>query len=203
MTGTMGDAAAFSFYPTKNLGAFGDGGAVVTADPAVARTAAMVRNYGWEPGRRYISEVRGVNSRLDEIQAVILRVRLRHLDAANRARGRIAAIYDAALGDIPGLEIPHRDPRSSHVFHLYVVRHAERDRIAATLAAEKIGTHIHYPMPVHRQPAYLDHGYPEGSLPVTERASRQILSLPMYPELSETDAMAVADAIRRAVGASR
>ena len=197
MTGTMGDAAAFSFYPTKNLGAFGDGGAVVSADPEVARTASMVRNYGWEPGRRYVSEVRGINSRLDEIQAAILRVRLRHLDAANAARARLAAIYDAALADVPGLVIPHRDPRSSHVFHLYVVRHPERDRIVAALASEKIGTHIHYPMPVHRQPAYLDHGYAEGSLPETERASREIMSLPMYPELPEADAEAVADAIRR------
>ena len=197
MTGTIGDAAAFSFYPTKNLGAFGDGGAVVTANPEVARTASMVRNYGWEPGRRYVSEVRGINSRLDEIQAAILRVRLRHLDAANAARARLAAIYDAALHDIPGLVIPRRDPRSSHVFHLYVVRHPERDRIVAALASEKIGTHIHYPMPVHRQPAYLDHGYAEGSLPETERASREIMSLPMYPELPEADAEAVADAIRR------
>ena len=201
MTGTMGDAAAFSFYPTKNLGAFGDGGAVVTSDPDVARTAAMVRNYGWEPGRRYVSEVRGINSRLDEIQAAILRVRLRHLDEANAARGRLAAIYDGALAGVDGLETPHRDPRSTHVFHLYVVRHAQRDRIAGALAAERIGTHVHYPMPVHRQPAYLDHGYPEGSLPVTERASREIMSLPMYPELPEPDVIAVADAIRRAVSA--
>ena len=131
MTGTIGDAAAFSFYPTKNLGAFGDGGAVVTSDPEVARTAAMVRNYGWEPGRRYVSEVRGINSRLDEIQAAILRVRLRHLDAANAARGRLAAMYDSALAGIDGLQVPHRDPSSTHVFHLYVVRHPRRDQIVA------------------------------------------------------------------------
>jgi dTDP-4-amino-4,6-dideoxygalactose transaminase len=199
MTGTIGDAAAFSFYPTKNLGAFGDGGAVVTADPEVARTAAMVRNYGWQPGRRYVSEVRGINSRLDELQAAILRVRLRHLDASNAARGRLAAIYDRRLAGVPGLEVPYRDPHSTHVCHLYVVRHSARDRIAAALATEKIGTQIHYPMPVHRQPAYLDHGYAEGSLPVTECAAREVLSLPMYPELSEADVETVADAIHRAV----
>ena len=201
MTGTIGHASAFSFYPTKNLGAFGDGGAVVTSDPAVARAAAMVRNYGWEPGRRYISEVRGINSRLDEMQAAILRVRLRHLNDANAARQRRAALYDAALTDVAGLVIPQRHERSSHVFHLYVVRHERRDAIAAALAAEKIGTQIHYPLPVHRQPAYLDHGYQEGSLPETERASREIMSLPLYPELPEADVVTVATAIRRAVEA--
>lgn len=203
MTGTIGDAAAFSFYPTKNLGAFGDGGAVVTSDPEVARTAAMVRNYGWEPGRRYVSEVRGINSRLDEIQAAILRVRLRHLDAANAARGRLAAMYDSALAGIDGLQVPHRDPSSTHVFHLYVVRHPRRDQIVADLAALRIGTHVHYPMPVHRQPAYLDHGYAEGSLPITEQAAREIMSLPMYPELPEADVDAVVDAIGRSVTAAR
>ncbi len=200
MTGTIGDAAAFSFYPTKNLGAFGDGGAVVTADPEVARSVSMLRNYGWQPGRRYVSEVRGLNSRLDELQAAILRVRLRHLDAGNGARARLAATYDAALAGVPGLALPSRDPRSTHVFHLYVVRHAGRDHIASALAAAKIGTQVHYPVPVHRQPAYLDHGYEEGSLPVTERASREILSLPMYPDLAEGDVLAVADAVRLAVG---
>jgi dTDP-4-amino-4,6-dideoxygalactose transaminase len=200
-TGTIGHAGAFSFYPTKNLGAFGDGGAVVTSDPAIARTVAMVRNYGWEPGRRYVSEVRGINSRLDEMQAAVLRVRLRHLDASNTARQRRAALYDAALTDLPGVVIPHRDQRSSHVFHLYVVRHERRDAIAAALAAEKIGTHVHYPMPIHRQPAYLDHGYDEGSLPETERASREIMSLPLYPELPESDVVAVAEAISRIVAA--
>lgn len=202
MTGTFGDAGAFSFYPTKNLGAFGDGGAVVTADPEVARTVSMVRNYGWAPGRRYVSDVRGLNSRLDEIQAAILRVRLRYLDAANGARGHVADTYAQALAGIPGLDLPYRHSRSTHVFHLYVVRHPDRDRIAAALAARKIGTQVHYPVPIHRQPAYLDHGLAEGSLPVTEAASREIMSLPMYPELPPDDAIAVAEAIRHAVGAS-
>ncbi|NBT95677.1 MAG: erythromycin biosynthesis sensory transduction protein eryC1, partial [Chloroflexi bacterium] len=172
MVGTFGDASAFSFYPTKNLGAYGDGGAVATNDDAVANQVSMLRNYGWQPGRRYISEIRGVNSRLDEMQAAILRVKLRHLDAGNDARRRLASTYAKHLSGLPSLVVPTEAPGNHHVFHLYVVR------VDA------------------RQPAYLDHGYADGSLPETENACREVLSLPMYPELAEADVARVGRILR-------
>jgi dTDP-4-amino-4,6-dideoxygalactose transaminase len=193
--GTFGTVAAFSFYPTKNLGAFGDGGAATTADPAIAASIAALRQYGWDRDR---SSVRpGLNSRLDEIQAAILRVKLRGLDAANARRRAIADAYDEALAGTSLLR-PRRAPGREHVFHQYVVRCAERDAVRTRLSQAGIGTAIHYATPVHRQPAYLGRTAlgPAGCR-VTETVASEILSLPMHPHLDDSAVARVCEALRR------
>jgi dTDP-4-amino-4,6-dideoxygalactose transaminase len=183
LTGSFGDVGCFSFYPTKNLGALGDGGIVVTSQPDLAATLREIREYGWR--ERYVSARVGINSRLDPIQAAILGVKLTTLAADNARRQAIADRYDAGLAELP-LALPSRRPEATHVFHQYVIRLAERDALRERLRSVGIGSGIHYPMPVHRQPAYsgrLACG-PSG-LGVTERAAPQILSLPMYPHLSD------------------
>ena len=182
MTGAIGDIAAFSFYPTKNLGALGDGGAVVTSDARLAKRVRLLREYGWR--ERYVSDIPGVNSRLDELQAAILRVKLRHLDAENARRGSIAAEYDRLLAG-SGLALPQARPGAMHVYHQYVVRAAHRDGLQSHLRTLGIGALIHYPVPVHLQPAYAGRLPGADTLPVTEAAARQVLSLPMFPELSD------------------
>jgi len=182
MTGAIGDIAAFSFYPTKNLGALGDGGAVVTSDARLAKRVRLLREYGWR--ERYVSDIPGVNSRLDEIQAAILRVKLRHLDAENARRGSIAAEYDRLLAG-SGLALPQARPGAMHVYHQYVVRAAHRDGLQSHLRTLGIGALIHYPVPVHLQPAYAGRLPGADTLPVTEAAARQVLSLPMFPELCD------------------
>jgi dTDP-4-amino-4,6-dideoxygalactose transaminase len=191
--GTFGDAATFSFYPTKNMGALGDGGAVVLADPARATEVAALRQYGWH--RHYISDTAGVNSRLDELQAAILRVKLRHIDAQNGRRRTIAARYDDALA-ASTLIRPARRPGAQHVFHLYVVRSAQRDQVQIRLREAGIGSGIHYPAPVHLQPAY-DGRVAIGptGLAQTERAAREVLSLPLYPELTDEQVGRVCEAL--------
>jgi dTDP-4-amino-4,6-dideoxygalactose transaminase len=200
--GTLGQAAAFSFYPTKNLGAYGDAGAVATDDPDLAQRLVMLRNYGWDPdpARRYYSLTKGVNSRLDELQAAVLSVKLRHLDAGNERRRELAGLYGELLGGIPGLTVPDEQPWGRHVYHLYVIRAPRRDALHAHLRARGVGAQIHYPEPVHRQQAYADLGYGAGSLPETERACTEILSLPLYPELAEEDVRYVAQAVRSFYG---
>ena len=193
MVGTLGDAAAFSFYPTKNLGALGDGGAVATNRPEVAERLRLLRQYGWR--ERYVSDVAGTNSRLDELQAAILRVRLRHLDAENAVRRWLAARYDAALAGLP-IARPAARPDDGPVYHLYLISAATRDALAEHLRARGIGTGVHYPVPVHRQPAYAHLGYGPGSLPATEAAAAEVLSLPMYPDLTEESVDAVVAAIK-------
>jgi dTDP-4-amino-4,6-dideoxygalactose transaminase len=193
-TGSFGDIACFSFYPTKNLGALGDGGMVVTGDPSLAAALREIREYGWRD--RYVSARIGINSRLDAMQAAILGVKLGTLTADNARRQTVAARYDAGLAGLP-LAVPVRRPNATHVFHQYVIRLAERDALRDRLRASGIGTGIHYPVPVHRQPAYsgrLACG-PSG-LGVTERAASQILSLPIYPQLS-------ADAVDRVIAEIR
>ena len=190
--GAWGDVAAFSFYPTKNLGAIGDGGLVATGDARLAERARLLREYGWS--ERYVSAIAGWNSRLDELQAAILRVKLRFLDADNARRLELAAIYDELLP--PGVRKPAAPDGGEHVYHLYVIRHPRRDRLAAHLRDKDIGTGIHYPVPIHLQPAYRGRLGDAGSLPETERAAREILSLPMYPELADDQARQVAEAIR-------
>src|SRR5512136_254079 len=190
--GSYGDAACFSFYPTKNLGAIGDGGLVATNDPAIAENLSLLRQYGWR--ERYISEIAGWNTRLDEVQAAILRVKLRYLDEDNDRRRALAAIYDEQLAGVVTLPIEPANTR--HVYHLYVIRHPRRAALMQFLRERGIGTAIHYPVPVHLQPAYRGRLGDAGSLPETERAAREIVSLPMYPELSEEDARSVAQAIR-------
>ena len=196
--GSFGDVGCFSFYPTKNLGALGDGGTVVTSDPALATALRELREYGWR--ERFISARGGVNSRLDAIQAAVLGVKLGFLAADNACRQAIAARYDAGLCGLPVI-LPARRPDATHVFHQYVIRVAERDALRAHLRAAGIGTGIHYPFPVHQQPAYrarLACG-PLG-LGVTERAAPQILSLPIYPQLSAEAADRVVTEIRAFLG---
>jgi dTDP-3-amino-3,4,6-trideoxy-alpha-D-glucose transaminase len=180
--GSFGDAAAFSFYPTKNLGAYGDGGMLVSSDPETADRARLLRQYGWRT--QYLSEITGMNSRLDEIQAAILRVRLRHLDVANNARRVLADRYIDGLSDLGALLTPLGTSTNGHVYHLFVVESPRRDALREYLSQHDIGSGIHYPLPVHLQPAYRDTRIGPGGLPVTERAAETVLSLPMYPELS-------------------
>lgn len=192
--GTFGDAATFSFYPTKNMGALGDGGAVALRDRARAEDVGALRQYGWH--RHYISDLAGVNSRLDEVQAAILRVKLRHLDAQNARRQTIAACYDAVL-DGPRLTRPAKRTGVDHVYHLYVMRCAERDAAQVALRDAGIGTGIHYPAPVHLQPAYLGRiAMGPTGLGHTERAAREVLSLPLYPELTDDQVGMVCGALR-------
>jgi dTDP-4-amino-4,6-dideoxygalactose transaminase len=193
--GSIGDLAAFSFYPTKNLGGIGDGGAVLTNDPALAARLKELREYGWR--RRYISDHTGMNSRLDEMQAAILRVKLRHLDGDNARRQAIAGIYDYGLRWCDGIGLPARRRDGTHVFHQYVLRCRNRDALQAALKARGIGTNIHYPVPVHLQPAYQDRvAIGPGGLGESERAAREVLSLPMFPELGEDQAARVVAALK-------
>jgi hypothetical protein len=193
--GAIGDLAAFSFYPTKNLGAIGDAGAVLTNDAALATRLAELREYGWR--QRYVSDRIGTNSRLDELQAAILRVKLRHLDGDNARRQAIAGAYDDRLRWCAGIALPQRRAQATHVFHQYVLRSAERDALQAALKARGIGTNIHYPLPVHLQPAYQGRiAIGAGGLGESERAAREVLSLPMFPELADDRVARVIAALR-------
>ena len=195
LAGSFGDAACFSFYPTKNLGALGDGGIVTTSDEKLTVELKAIREYGWR-GQRYVSECAGMNTRLDELQAAILRVKLRHLAADNARRQQIAARYDAAFAG-SAVAPPFRDPRSAHVFHQYVIRCAGRDALRAELQRLNILTNIHYPVPVHLQPAYRGRvGVGPGGLPRTEQVVTEIVSLPMYPQLADAQVDRVIEAIR-------
>ena len=195
VTGSIGDFGCFSFYPTKNLGALGDAGGLVTDDSALAAAAREIREYGWRD--RYISAVPGINTRLDPIQAAILNTKLDTLAEDNARRQAIAARYDAGLAGLP-LKLPTRRTNATHVFHQYVVRHPKRDMLREHLRQAAIGTGIHYPLPVHLHPAY------QGRVPTgpgglchSEQAAREILSLPMYPQLGEEAVERVISEIRR------
>lgn len=196
-TGAWGDMACFSFYPTKNLGAIGDGGFVATDDAQLAENARLLREYGWR--ERYVSDMAGWNTRLDELQAAILRVKLQTLDADNARRRHLATLYDELL-TASSVTVPAAMPYGEHIYHLYVVRSARRDDLQAFLKQRGIGTLIHYPVPIHLQPAYRGRLGDAGSLPETERAAREILSLPMFPELNEAQVRQVAQAIREFSG---
>jgi dTDP-4-amino-4,6-dideoxygalactose transaminase len=187
--GTWGHLAAFSFYPTKNLGAFGDGGAVATNDSTMADQIRQLREYGWR--ERYISSQAGLNSRLDELQAAILRVKLRYLDTENERRRALAHIYDTLLS-ATSLTLPVVSTLADHVYHQYVVRSHQRDKLKDFLKANSVGTLIHYPVPVHAQPAYKSRSIigPRG-LPHTDQLCQEILSLPMYPQLTDQQAQQV------------
>lgn len=192
--GAFGDAAAFSFYPSKNLGAYGDGGAVLTRDAEVAESVRALRNYGEES--RYRSVREGFNSRLDELQAAVLRVKLRHLDAWNEARRARAGAYAVALANI-GARLPVEFDWAKSNYHLYVVRTPHRDALRKHLHHEGIDTQIHYPTPLHLQPAYAHLGYRRDAFPISERACGEVLSLPMYPELAMEDVQRAAGAVQR------
>ena len=190
--GSLGDAAAFSFYPTKNLAACGDGGMCHTRDAALAERMRRIRQYGLDDERQALIE--GVNARLDELQAAILRVKLRHLDAHQSRRRALAARYDKALG--PRAWRVARAPDVGHAYHLYAVRVPEREKLRGALAAQGIETAVHYPTPIHRMPAYrLLAG--RRALPHTERWAREVLSLPLYPELPDAAADEVAERLNR------
>lgn len=192
--GSWGDLACFSFYPTKNLGALGDAGAVVTDDPQLAEKVPCLREYGWSThqGKRHVSNLPGWNSRLDELQAAILRVKLQFLDADNDQRRRIAALYDELLRD-SDLVLPRRRADATHVFHLYVVRSSDRDDLLCALRYSGVHAIVHYPLPVHLQPAYLGRLSGADNLPNTERAAKEILSLPIYPELTDAEVRKVTE----------
>lgn len=198
--GALADAAAFSFYPSKNLGALGDGGAVTTDSDALAQRLRTLRNYGSR--RKYVHEERGVNSRLDEMQAALLRVKLAHLDAWNDRRAAIAAIYLERLAGLRGLHLPVVSSDGTSAWHLFVVRHPRRDALLRHLSGCGVETLIHYPTPPHLSPAYADLGIPLGALPVTERLAAEVLSLPMGPHLSIEAACAVATWVREFCAAS-
>ena len=188
--GTFGRIATFSLYPTKNLGALGDGGILATNDATLAQNVAALRQYGWR--KHYISDSVGVNSRLDEIQAAILRVKLEHLDTDNARRRAIAAAYDAVLGD----RAPARRAGAGHVFHQYVIRVADRDAEQARLRALGVGTGVHYPMPVHLQPAYASRiALGPSRCAVAEVAAAEVMSLPMWPQMTDADVRLVCQAL--------
>jgi len=192
--GDLADAAAFSFYPTKNLGAFGDGGAIVTSDQQLAKRYAALRQYGWF--ERYYSDISGDNSRLDELHAAILSVRLIHLDDEIATRQRIAERYNGGLS--AHVEIPTVRDGYTHAYHLYVIRTAARNELAAFLDAQKIDTAFHYPAAVHHQKAYEGKIYiGPGGLSVTDRLYEEILSLPMHPFLSNGDVDRVIEQVGR------
>jgi dTDP-4-amino-4,6-dideoxygalactose transaminase len=196
--GGFGVAACFSFYPTKNLGAYGDGGAVVTDDEEIGQRVMMLRDHGSR--EKYRHEFEGLTSRLDSLQAAVLRVKLRHVDQWNQHRQERAFLYDALLKDATGVVCPTIREGCSHVYHLYVIRTKERNQLRKYLEGRGILTGIHYPVPLHLQPAYSYLGRGEGSYPVTERVAQEVLSLPMYPELNREDVETVAHEIKGFLG---
>jgi dTDP-4-amino-4,6-dideoxygalactose transaminase len=204
--GSLGDAAAFSFYPTKNLAAFGDAGLVTTSSPELERRARSLRTHGMP--RRYFHDEVGWNSRMDAIQAAVLEVKLRYVDEGNRQRRDRAARYDelfraaglAAASESAstkdGIVLPYTDPRATHVFHQYVIRVPRRDALREALTARGIGSEIYYPVPLHLQAALKGLGYKPGDFPHAERAAAEVLALPMYPELRDDEQQTVVEAIR-------
>lgn len=204
MTGSLGITGAFSFFPSKNLGGYGDGGLVTTQDAAIAAELRALRNHGSR--RRYYHDRIGYNSRLDELQSVILRAKLPHIDSFNAGRRRVARRYDAGLADRPGLDIPHADGIGQHVYHQYTLLcadPAEREALMARLAAEQIASAVYYPVPLHRQAAIAESnpvvtmGRDGPGCPVAEAVSERCLSLPMYPEMPDADIQRIIEVIRR------
>jgi dTDP-4-amino-4,6-dideoxygalactose transaminase len=193
--GELVDLATYSFFPGKNLGAYGDAGAVATNDAEVARRVRMWRNHGREG--KFDHEFEGVNSRLDALQAAILRAKLPHLEGWCRGRRAVAAMYRDALAGIPGVRLPEETPGTEHVYHLYVVRLADRERVGKALGQLGIATGVHYPAPIHRLKAYEHLNLGPGSFPASETICSHILSLPMYPEMGREEVDAVARALRQ------
>lgn len=198
--GSFGKAGAFSFYPGKNLGACGEAGAVTTDDEHVARTVKMLREHGQV--QKYYHDLEGYNGRLDAIQAAFLRIKLRHLEKWNGQRRAAAARYNELLSGIPGVATPYEPANSKAIYHLYVIRTKDRDALGDQLKAAGIHTGLHYPLPVHLQNCYKSWGHQKGSLPVTERAASEILSLPMFPGLTGEQQERVARGIESAVSVS-
>jgi len=195
--GSIGHMACFSFYPGKNLGAYGEGGAVTTNNSEYARAIRMLRDWGQD--RKYHHLLRGYNYRMEGFQGAVLGVKLRHLEQWTEARRNLVQQYNGFLAECE-LELPTEMSWARHVYHVYTIRSKERDRLQKSLADEGIQTGIHYPTPVHLQPAYADLGYGPGSFPKAESAAKQVLSLPLYPELSMQSVALVADTVKKVVG---
>jgi dTDP-4-amino-4,6-dideoxygalactose transaminase len=193
LCGTLGDLAAFSFYPSKNLGAIGDGGAVVTQSEEYFESLTKLRNYGQTD--RYTHHTIGINSRLDELQAAILRTKLKHLGEWHDLRRKWADLYTQSLSS-SGLALPTEASYAEHCYHLYVIRHGERDRLKEFLSEQGIGTQIHYPIPIHQQPVWESLGLESHRYPQTEQISKEILSLPLQPLIPKENILKVIDAIQ-------
>jgi dTDP-4-amino-4,6-dideoxygalactose transaminase len=196
--GSFGAVAGTSFYPAKNLGAYGDAGAVLTNDPAIATRLRRLRNQGSE--EKYQHPQVGFNSRLDTLQAVVLLAKLRRLTRWNQLRREAAERYDALLADVAGVSLPRTLAGNEHVWHLYVVRVRERDRVAKALHAAGVGAGIHYPTPIHLQGAFSYLGHEPGDFPVSERAAEEVLSLPLFPGIREGQQSKVVEELRKALG---
>ena len=204
--GYLGDAGCLSFFPSKNLGAYGDGGAVLTNDPSLHERMAMIANHGSK--RKYHNEMVGINSRLDAIQAAVLRVKLQHLDAWNAQRQIVAQRYTNLLQPLPGLALPQTPAQGKAVWNQYTIRLLDstssstaeqpnfRDRVRQSLQDQGVSSMIYYPLPLHLQPVYRNLGYQPGSLPVTEQVAHQVLSLPMFPELTPEEQEQVVYALK-------
>ncbi|MFO7557429.1 MAG: DegT/DnrJ/EryC1/StrS family aminotransferase [Desulfobacterales bacterium] len=192
--GSSGIAGCFSFYPGKNLGAFGEGGAVVTQDETIARTIQMIRDHG--QAKKYFHDMEGYNGRLDAIQAGVLRIKLKRLKEWNHARRKNAAYYNELLSDVPAVTTPFEPGFAESVYHLYVILVDDRDSLQDFLSRKGVATGLHYPLPLHLQKAYAHLGYKEGSFPVTEEVSKRLLSLPMFPELEKTQIEYVVSSIK-------
>ena len=195
--GTLADAACFSFYPGKNLGAFGEAGAVVTCHAELQEKIRILRDHGQV--RKYYHSVVGWNCRMDGIQAAVLRVKLRHLERYTELRRTHAAHYDRALSDIGELIVPVRAAWARHVYHVYAIRVKHRDEVMQVLAEKGVGSGVHYPVPVHLQEAYRSLGYQRGTFPIAERCATEFLSLPMFPELTSAQVEIVIEAVKEAV----
>ena len=195
--GTFGDVACFSFYPGKNLGAYGDGGAVLTDDDGIAERVRLLLNHG--QAQKGIHSIEGFCHRLDNFQAAVLGVKLPHVDEWNAARRRAAAMYDQLLQDVPGVVTPYVASDVEHVYHLYVIQVPDRDRVRAALGEQDIQTGIHYPIPLHQQPAYAHLGHKPEDFPVSMALGPKILSLPMFPEIMPEQIEQVVAALRKAL----
>lgn len=196
--GSIGHLGCFSFYPGKNLGAYGEGGAVTTSNPEYARTIRMLRDWGTD--RKYHHVLRGFNYRMEGFQGAVLGVKLRHLEQWTEKRRSIVSRYNELLAD-SGLTLPREMPWGRHVYHAYTVRSSDRDNLQRTLSAAGIQSGIHYPIPAHLQPAYSDLGYSQGAFPQAEKAAEEVLSLPVYPELEPPQVQAVAEAVTNILAA--
>ena len=193
--GSIGHIACFSFYPGKNLGAFGDGGAITTADLELAKKIRLLRDYG--QSKKYHHEVKGYNKRLDNIQAAVLNVKLEYLDGWNELRRKNAALFDQLLGEVPGVKTPTAHDNSRHIYHIYAIQVDNRAAMLESLAACDIGAGIHYPVPIHLQQAYAELGYREGAFPEAEKLAASELSLPMFAELTEKEIKRIAGEISK------
>ena len=197
MAGELGTAGAFSFFPSKNLGACGDGGMIVTQDAELAARLRRLRTHGG--AKQYHHDEVGTNSRLDTLQAAVLLAKLPHLDSWSAARRKHAAAYSTALADLDGVTPPVTDAANEHIFHQYTIRCDRRDALVAELKANGVGCAVYYPKPLHLQPCFAALGYREGQFPEAERASREVVSLPVYPEMTADQQNEVVEAVRRAL----